>query len=278
MLSYGIDIRKDMIFTLLVNALRERGETIDAVYERNDASTRSKEGLERYKDFWHSEITRDDIPGTVVITENSIKYCVDFINGQKTGFFLDQKYNRAAAARIAHGKKVLDCFTHTGSFALNCAKAGAQSVTAVDISSDALDMAKANAKLNSLEKNMSFVCTDVFDLLTEMSSKGKCDYDYIILDPPAFTKSSSTVANAYKGYKDINVRAMKVLPRGGYLATCSCSHFMTDGLFKKMLHEAAADAGVSLRQIEHRQQSCDHPILWNVPETDYLKFYIFQIV
>ncbi len=277
-LSYGIDIRKDMIFTLLVNALRERGETIDALYERNDAPTRSKEGLERYKDFWHSEITRDDIPGTVVIMENSIKYCVDFINGQKTGFFLDQKYNRAAAARIAHGKKVLDCFTHTGSFALNCAKAGAQSVTAVDISSDALDMAKANAKLNSLEKNMSFVCTDVFDLLTEMSSKGKCDYDYIILDPPAFTKSNSTVANAYKGYKDINIRAMKVLPRGGYLATCSCSHFMTDGLFKKMLHEAAADAGVSLRQIEHRQQSCDHPILWNVPETDYLKFYIFQIV
>lgn len=277
-LSLGMEVRKDMIFSLLVKILLESGEEIDAVYERNDAHIREKEGLERYKDFWHGEGVRDDIPGTVVITENSIKYCVDFINGQKTGFFLDQKYNRAAAARIAHGKKVLDCFTHTGSFALNCAKAGAQHVTAVDISADAVKMAQTNARFNGLDNKMSFVCENVFDLLTEMTAEGKSDYDFIILDPPAFTKSSSTVENAFKGYKDINVRAMKALPRGGYLATCSCSHFMTDGLFRKMLREAADDAGVSLRQIEHRQQSCDHPILWNVPETDYLKFYIFQIV
>ena len=272
-LALGMERFKETIVELLKETLAKDGITIRGVYERSDANERTKEGLPKKKGFIGEEFDTN-----VEIVENGVHYMVDVVNGQKTGFFLDQKYNRAAAARIAHGKKVLDCFTHTGSFALNCAKAGAQSVTAVDISSDALDMAKANAKLNSLEKNMSFVCTDVFDLLTEMSSKGKCDYDYIILDPPAFTKSSSTVANAYKGYKDINVRAMKVLPRGGYLATCSCSHFMTDGLFKKMLHEAAADAGVSLRQIEHRQQSCDHPILWNVPETDYLKFYIFQIV
>lgn len=277
-LSLGIEKRKDMIFSLLVKLLRDSGEDIAAVYERNDVHIREKEGLERYKDFWHNDAVRDDIPGTVVITENGIRYCVDFINGQKTGFFLDQKYNRAAAARIAHGKKVLDCFTHTGSFALNCAKAGAEHVTAVDISEEAVNMAKANAVLNGLDGKMSFVCENVFDLLTKMTSEGKCEYDYIILDPPAFTKSSSTVENAFRGYKDINVRAMKALPRGGYLATCSCSHFMTDSLFRKMLREAADDAGVSLRQIEHRQQSCDHPILWNVPETDYLKFYIFQIV
>ena len=213
----------------------------------------------------------------MIITENNIKYDVDYINGQKTGFFLDQKYNRAAVAKIAKGKTVLDCFTHTGAFALNAAKGGAVSVTAVDISHDALECAKNNARLNGID-NMDFVAADVFDLLTEMSKSGRCPYDFIILDPPAFTKSSGTLKNAIRGYKEINLKAMKLLPRGGYLATCSCSHFMNDTYFCRMLHDAAADAGVSLRQIEARQQSPDHPILWNVPETDYLKFYIFQIV
>ncbi len=203
---------------------------------------------------------------------------MDYINGQKTGFFLDQKYNRQAVGRIAPGKRVLDCFTHTGAFALNAAKAGAAHVCAVDISQEAVDMAQKNAALNGLQNTMSFQKANVFDLLTQMAESGKKEYDFIILDPPAFTKSHSTVRNASRGYKEINLKAMKLLPRGGYLATCSCSHFMTDELFRKMLRSAAADAEVSLRQIEGRQQSPDHPILWNVPETDYLKFYIFQVV
>lgn len=205
-------------------------------------------------------------------------YAVDYINGQKTGFFLDQKYNRLAAARIAKGKRVLDCFTHTGAFALNAVMGGAEHVTAVDISEDAVAMAKRNAEINGLTDRMSFVCRDVFDLLTEMARSGKCDYDFIILAPPAFTKSRATVKDAIRGYREINMKAMKLLPRGGYLATCSCSHFMTETLFKTMLHNAAEDAGVSLRQIEARQQSPDHPVLWNVPETEYLKFFIFQVV
>ena len=181
-------------------------------------------------------------------------------------------------ARIAKGKRVLDCFTHTGAFALNAAAAGAEHVTAVDVSKDALSMAEKNAVRNGLDGKMDFVCADVFELLTKMAKEKKCVYDFIILDPPAFTKSSSTVKNAVRGYKEINLKAMSLLPRGGYLATCSCSHFMTDELFRKMLHDASKDASVSLRQIEARQQSPDHPILWNVKETDYLKFYIFQIV
>ena len=197
-------------------------------------------------------------------------------NGQKTGFFLDQKYNRLAVSKIAKGRKVLDCFTHTGSFALNAVKGGAESVCAVDISDDAVEMARKNAVLNGFENKMTFKAANVFDLLPNIPSSEK--YDLIILDPPAFTKSRSTVDSPIRGYKEINLRAMKLLPRGGYLATCSCSHFMKDELFRSMLKSAAFDAGVSLRQIEARQQSPDHPILWNVPETDYLKFYIFQIV
>ena len=213
-----------------------------------------------------------------IMSENGIRYFVDVENGQKTGFFLDQKYNRAAAARIAEGRNVLDCFTHTGSFGLNCAAAGALKVTSVDISQQAVDMAKQNAEDNGLSGRMEFVCEDVFELLTRLSEEKSRAYDYIILDPPAFTKSRQTVDHAERGYKEINYRAMKLLPRGGYLATCSCSHFMKDELFRKMLRSAAYDAGVQLRQIEARQQAPDHPILWNVPETDYLKFYIFQVV
>jgi len=203
---------------------------------------------------------------------------VDYINGQKTGFFLDQKYNRRSIRTLAEGKRVLDCFTHTGSFALNAAQAGAAHVTAVDVSADALAMARKNAERNGLSDRMDFICADVFELLTNAAKDKRFDYDLVILDPPAFTKSRDTLKNAIKGYREINRRAMQLMKRGAYLATCSCSHFMTESYFKQMLHNAASDAGVGLRQIEGRQQSPDHPILWNVPETDYLKFFIFQIV
>lgn len=277
-LSLGIDRIKNILYPALVEILRSYGEQIDAVYERNDVAIRKLEGMEEYKGFFEADGLRTDLDGCVQIIENGIKYNVDYINGQKTGFFLDQKYNRKAVARIAAGKKVLDCFTHTGAFALNAAAAGAEHVTAVDISRDAIEMTTSNAKLNGLDGKMTFVCENVFELLTEMAKGGKCDYDMIILDPPAFTKSRATVKDAIRGYKEINLKAMKLLPRGGYLATCSCSHFMSDELFRKMLHDAAVDAEVSLRQIEARQQSPDHPILWNVSETDYLKFYVFQVV
>ncbi|MGN1119518.1 MAG: class I SAM-dependent rRNA methyltransferase, partial [Oscillospiraceae bacterium] len=277
-LSLGIEKIKDMLFELLVQVLVEMGENISAIYERNDVKIRELEGMEEYKAFFGGAGLRTDLSGVTEITENGIRYTVDYINGQKTGFFLDQKYNRMAIRQIAKGKTVLDCFTHTGAFALNAAAAGAKHVNAVDISADAVEMTRKNAELNGLTGNMEFTKADVFDLLTDLCAKGGHPYDFIILDPPAFTKSSSTVKNAQRGYKEINMRAMKLLGRGGYLATCSCSHFMTEPLFKKMLHDAAADAGVSLRQIEARRQSPDHPILWNVPETDYLKFYIFQVV
>ena len=203
---------------------------------------------------------------------------MDIENGQKTGFFLDQKYNRLAVSRLAVGKHVLDCFTHTGAFALNAARGGAISVTAVDISEEAVERTISNIEKNDFSPTVKAVQANVFDLLTQLAEEKNRDYDFIILDPPAFTKSGHTLKNAYRGYKEINLKAMKILPRGGYLATCSCSHFMTDELFRRMLKEAADDAGVSLRQIEGRQQSPDHPILWNVRETDYLKFYLFQVV
>ena len=278
-LSLGIERIKDKLYAALVRLLREEfGAEISVLYERNDVAIRILEGMEQYKGFWQVEGLLTDTDGITTITENGIVYEVDYINGQKTGFFLDQKYNRAAIAKIAKGRKVLDCFTHTGSFGLNAARGGASHVTSVDISADAIAMAKKNAESNALDGGMDFVCADVFELLTSMAEKGKGDYDFIILDPPAFTKSRDTLKNAIRGYKEINLKAMKLLPRGGYLATCSCSHFMTETYFKQMLHNAAEDAGVGLRQIEARQQSPDHPILWNVPETDYLKFFIFQIV
>ena len=207
-----------------------------------------------------------------------MRYRVDVENGQKTGFFLDQKYNRLAVARLARGKRVLDCFTHTGSFALNAALGGAEHVTAVDVSASAIEMAKDNAARNGLLDRMDFVVEDVFDLLPRLEGEKPKPYDFIILDPPAFTKSRKTVRSAERGYKEINLRALRLLPRGGYFATASCSHFMPSELFEKMLRAAARDAGVELRQIEARQQAPDHPILWNVPETDYLKFYLFQVV
>lgn len=276
-LSIGIEKIKNIVFPLLFEVLNEDGQNIRGIYERNDVAIRKLEGMEENKGWYPLEgVPVPDSTETEII-ENGIKYNVDFENGQKTGFFLDQKYNRLAVSKIAKDKRVLDCFTHTGSFALNAAKGGAHHVCAVDISESAIEMAKKNAEQNGLDDRMTFKVADVFDLLTELDNK-KEKYDFIILDPPAFTKSRKTVDSAYKGYKDINLRAMKLLPRGGYFATASCSHFMPDELFVKMLHAAAKDANVGLRQIEARQQSPDHPILWNVPETDYLKFYIFQVI
>lgn len=274
-LSVGMERLKDVIFPLLAEVLRESGERIDGIYERNDVAIRALEGLEQGKGWY--ELPGEEHPQSTVteICENGIYYAVDFENGQKTGFFLDQKYNRLAVARLAKGRRVLDCFTHTGSFALNAALGGAEHVTAVDVSESAVAMARENARRNGLEDRMDFVAADVFDLLPEVK---KGEYDFIILDPPAFTKSRRTVGRAEKGYKEINLRALKALPRGGYFATASCSHFMPSELFVKMLRSAAQDANVELRQIEARQQAPDHPILWNVPETDYLKFYIFQVV
>ena len=276
-LSLGMEQRKEWVFRALVEGLREDGAEIAALYERNDVAIRELEGLRQNKGFYPLEGLRDDLDGHVIITENGLRYDVDYIEGQKTGFFLDQKYNRQAAARLAQDRRVLDCFTHTGAFALNAAAAGAAHVTAVDVSQFALELAAENGRRNGLT-NLDYLCADVFDLLTRMAREKKCDYDYIILDPPAFTKSRATADRAYHGYKEINLKAMRLLPRGGYLATCSCSHFMSDEMFRRMLREAAQDAGVTLRQIEARQQAPDHPILPGVPETDYLKFYLLQVV
>ncbi len=274
-LSYGMDKIKDVIYRGLYEIFTEEGVKIDGIYERNDVAIRELEGLENYKGWYESDFIGRADSVLTEICENGVKYEVDVENGQKTGFFLDQKYNRLAVAKLAKGMKVLDCFTHTGSFALNAAMGGAEHVTAVDISQTAIDKAKENAVKNKLDDRMSFLCTNVFDLLPTLK---KGEYDFIILDPPAFTKNRKTISDAERGYKEINYRAMKMLNRGGYLATCSCSHFMDNKLFVKMLMSAANDAGVSLKLIELRRQSPDHPTLLNVPETDYLKFYLFQVV
>ncbi|MGN1344533.1 MAG: class I SAM-dependent rRNA methyltransferase [Traorella sp.] len=271
--SLGIDRIKDLIFNKLVEILNEQGNEIVGLYERNDSNLRIKEGLECYCGFY--PLRNLEIPSftSTRIIENGIEYEVDFAQGQKTGFFLDQKYNRLAVARICKGMKVLDCFTHTGSFGLNAAKGGASKVVSVDISNHAIETAKKNCALNSL--NVEYVVADVFDYLEKVK---KNEFDMIILDPPAFTKSKKTIHNAYDGYKQINLMAMKRLPRGGYLVTASCSHYMENYLFVRMLKEAAIEANVQLRLIEERRQACDHPIVWNIPETEYLKFYIFQII
>ena len=277
-LCVGIEGLKPVIFPLLLKVLREDGQQISGIYERNDVAIRSLEGLEQGKGWF--EIPGESHPASTCteICENGIFYRVDFENGQKTGFFLDQKYNRFAVSKLAAGRRVLDCFTHTGSFALNAAKGGALSVTAVDVSASAIENAGFNARRNGLEDKIDFVVEDAFDYLERLEAAGGKPFDFIILDPPAFTKSRKTVNNAEKGYREINTRALKLLPRGGWFATCSCSHFMPSEKFEQMLVCAAKDAGVSLMQIEARQQGPDHPILWNVPETDYLKFYLFRVV
>ena len=276
-LSLGMERIKDRLFPLLVKVLREDGQDIRGIYERNDVALREREGMAQNKGWYPLPGETPPEKTCVDIMENGIVYTVDFENGQKTGFFLDQKYNRLAVAKLAKGKTVLDCFTHTGSFALNAARGGAAHVTAVDVSEFAVQCAAENARRNGLDGVMDCVAANVFDLLPELEKQPR-KYDFIILDPPAFTKSRKTVHNAMTGYKEINYRAMKLLPRGGYLATCSCSHFATEELFIKMLHSAARDAGVQLRQIEARQQCADYPILWGVEETNYLKFFVFQVV
>ena len=276
-LCLGMELIKEELFSLLLEVLRSDGQDVVGVYERNDVAIRELEGMEQGKG-WHP-VDGEKAPDftAVDIEENGIRYTVDFENGQKTGFFLDQKYNRQAVAKLARGRTVLDCFTHTGSFALNAARGGAKHVTAVDVSEFAVACARENARRNGLSDVMECVAANVFDLLPQLEQQPK-RYDFIILDPPAFTKSRKTTQWAMTGYKEINYRAMRLLPRGGYLATCSCSHFATEELFLKMLRSAAKDAGVQLRQIEARQQCCDHPILWGVEETNYLKFYLFQVV
>ncbi len=276
-LSYGLEKKKDVIYKALCESLAKDGITVRGIMERNDVAIRELEGLQQYKGWYRADFLPQPPSPVTEITENGITYTVDVENGQKTGFFLDQKYNRLAVAKIAKGKKVLDCFTHTGSFALNAAKGGAAHVTAVDVSQFAVDTARENAVKNGLDDRMDFICEDVFELLPRLCEQG-ADYDFIILDPPAFTKNRKTVESARRGYKEINYRAMRLLPRGGYLATCSCSHFMDNEKFVQMLMSAAADAGVSLKMIEARRQGPDHPILLSVPETDYLKFYLFQVV
>ena len=277
-MSVGIERLKDVIFLLIVKVLREDGRRVDGLFERDDLAGRALEGLPRRKGWY--ELPGEAHPDSAVteIRENGVVYAVDVENGQKTGFFLDQKYNRAAVARLSRGRRVLDCFTHTGSFALNAALGGAEHVTAVDVSEAAIEMARRNAARNGLAERMDFLCADVFDLLPKLAAENKRAYDLIILDPPAFTKSRATAGSAYRGYKEINYRAMALLPRGGYLCTASCSHFMPMAQFERMLLEAARDAGRELREVEVRKQAPDHPILWNVPETEYLKFYIFQVI
>ena len=274
-LSYGTDSVKDVVYRALCEQLEAMGEHVSGVYERNEAALRDLEGLPRYKGWYeglpHGESTVTEI------CENGVRYAVDFENGQKTGFFLDQKLNRLAVAKLARGRRVLDCFTHTGSFALNAALHGAEHVTAVDVSESAVEMARRNAVLNGLEGRMDFLAADVFELLPRLCL-ARPNYYLVLLDPPAYTKSRRTIHSAERGYREINYRAMRLLPRGGYLATCSCSHFMESENFEYMLKNAAKDANVRLREVEVRKQAPDHPILWNVPETSYLKFYIFQIV
>lgn len=271
-LALGIDRFKQLIVVDLKEILKEYGMPIRGVYERSDAKVRQLEGMERVKGFIGEEFDTK-----VMITENGVKYYVDVKDGQKTGFFLDQKYNRRAIGGLCKGAKVLDCFTHTGSFALNAGISGASSVLGVDASELAVNQATENAKLNGLEDIVRFKCADVFDLLPQLEKSGE-KFDVVILDPPAFTKSRNSIKNAVKGYREINLRGMKLVKDGGYLATCSCSHFMDPELFTKTIGEAARNVHKRLRQIEYRTQSPDHPILWSADESLYLKFYIFQVV
>ena len=271
-LALGIDRLKPLILEKLKNILAEDGIQIRGIYERSDAKVRLQEGMERFKGF-----IGEPFDTKVEITENDVKYLVDVEDGQKTGFFLDQKYNRLAIKRLCRDKRVLDCFTHTGSFALNAGIAGAKEVIGVDASELGVEQARENAELNGLSDRVSFRCADVFELLPELEKSGE-KFDVVILDPPAFTKSRNSVKNAVKGYREINIRGLKLVTDGGYLATCSCSHFMTPELFTKTIREAAVSAHKRLRQVEYRTQSADHPILWSGDENSYyLKFYIFQV-
>ncbi|MBU3173967.1 class I SAM-dependent rRNA methyltransferase [Clostridium estertheticum] len=267
-LALGIDKYKGIVVKLLTDEYGAKG-----VYERSDAKVRELEGMEQTKGF-----LTEPFDTTIEIIENGVKYNVDIENGQKTGFFLDQKENRAAIQRLCKDADVLDCFTHTGSFALNAGIAGAKSVLGVDISEYAVEFSRKNAELNGLSETVKFECHNAFDILREWSREEKRQYDVVILDPPAFTKSRSTIDGATRGYKEINLRGMKLVKPGGYLVTCSCSHFMKPDMFADTIADAALDAKRTLRQVEFRTQAADHPILWNSDESYYLKFYIFQVV
>ena len=271
-LALGIDRLKDQIVELLKEVLAADGIKIRGVYERSDAKVRRQEGMELYKGF-----IGEPFDTNVEIEENGVRYMVDVKDGQKTGFFLDQKYNRKAIQHLCKDAKVLDCFTHTGSFALNAGYGGAKEVTGVDASELAVEQAILNSKLNGMEDRVKFICRDVFELLPELEEKGE-KFDVVILDPPAFTKSRNSVKNAVKGYREINLRAMKLVRDGGFLATCSCSHFMNYELFTQTIHQAARNVHKRLRQVEYRTQAPDHPILWAAEESYYLKFYVFQVV
>ena len=270
-LALGTDRMKDKILDACKRVLLEDGVKIRGIYERSDAKVRELEGLERTKGFIGSSFDTK-----VLIEENGVKYYVDVENGQKTGFFLDQKFNRQSIRGLCKGKRVLDCFTHTGSFALNAAAGGATSVLGVDASDLGCEQARENAALNGLENVASFQCADVFELLPDLEKKGE-KFDVVILDPPAFTKSRASIKKATTGYKEINLRGMRLVKNGGYLATCSCSHFMDEELFLKTIADAARDAHKRLRQVEFRQQAADHPILWGGAASYYLKFVVFQV-
>lgn len=271
-LALGIDRLKPLIVDMLKKVLKEYGFNIRGVYERSDAKVRLNEGMERVKGF-----IGDEFDTKVQIVENGVKYYVDVRDGQKTGFFLDQKNNRAAIRPLCKGARVLDCFTHTGSFALNAAMAGAKSVLGIDASELGVKQAEENAKLNGVSDIVKFKCADVFEILPELEKNNE-KFDVVILDPPAFTKSRNSIKNAVKGYREINLRGMKLVKDGGYLATCSCSHFMDPELFAKTIAQAAKNVHKRLRQIEYRTQAPDHPILWSDEQSLYLKFYIFQVV
>ena len=270
-LALGIDRFKEMIIDILKELMEADGIHIRGVYERSDAKVREQEGMERYKGF-----IGEPFDTKVEIVENGVRYYVDVKDGQKTGFFLDQKYNRRAAAKLCKGARVLDCFTHTGSFALNAGMAGAEHVIGVDASELGVAQARENAALNGLEDRVEFICEDVFELLPRLEKQGE-KFDVVILDPPAFTKSRSSIKKAVKGYREINLRGMKLVKDGGYLATCSCSHFMDYELFTQTIGQAARNVHKRLRQVEFRTQSPDHPILWGAGDSYYLKFYIFQV-
>ncbi len=271
-LALGIDRLKPRILDILKKVLLEDGVAIRGVYERSDAKVREQEGMECFKGF-----IGEPFDTKIEIVENGVRFLVDVQDGQKTGYFLDQKYNRLAIRRLCKGKRVLDCFTHTGSFALNAAVGGATSALGVDASELGCAQARENARLNGVEDRVSFQCADVFELLPELEQRGE-RYDVVILDPPAFTKSRSSIKNAVRGYREINLRGMRLVKDGGFLATCSCSHFMDPELFAKTLGEAARAAHRCLRQVEFRTQACDHPILWAAEQSYYLKFYVFQVV
>ena len=282
--TVGMELLKPVVYPLLLSTLRADGQDVRAIYERNDSPSRAKEGLPQEKGWWVGDGAEAPDDARIQVVENGLAFDLDIENSQKTGFFLDQKYNRRAVRELAGGRRVLDCFCHVGPFGLNAAAGGAELVRCVDVSDTAIELARANARLNGLDDRMDFTCANVLEYLPELRRDRSHlreqggPFDLIVLDPPAFTKSRGTVAHAAKGYREINYEAMRLLPRGGYLATCSCSHFMTRDLLAKAIADAAHQANVQLKQVEERQQAPDHPILWGVPESHYLDFFVFQVV